>query len=147
MPAENNDFPWLSYYGHYNFFEKRMGDHGRVLEVNKIEPGLYEIVRDLGTQEPEEPEEPEERLKVFVCECYSYGVVEYMETLEKLGQLNVIVINSSWCGYTPDLKKQCREENVGLFNIAQFMAALNKPDYWNYLDADQKERFKKTGWI
>ena len=43
MPAHNENFPWMSYYGNYNFFEKRMSEHSKVGAVKKVSPSLYHI--------------------------------------------------------------------------------------------------------
>ena len=131
MAAYSNDFPWPSYYRHYNFFEHRMRAHSRVRELETLGEGLYRISLRDGRD-----------LDVFICECYSFGVAEYTVTTERLGIQHAIIINSNWCGYTDDLKLQCRNERVGLFSITEFMAALNRKDYWNYLTEEQAKRFK-----
>ena len=65
MPAQNNGFPWMSYYGHYKFFEDRMDTHNQVHSFQNTGEGLYEIkLRN------------EKVIKVFICECYSFGLAE-----------------------------------------------------------------------
>ena len=132
MPAHNESFPWMSYYGNYSFFEDRMRSHGKIVDLQNIADGLYVINLIDGRT-----------LKVFICECYSYGMAEYYESVEELGDLNVVVINSIWCGYSMDVKRHCLEQNVGLFDINGFMAALNQRNYWEYLTPQEKEYFDK----
>ena len=134
MTSYNDSFPWMSYYGHYNFFEDRMQSHVTVSSVRNIGDGLYEISLVNGRI-----------LKVFICECYSYGIAEYYESVEKLGKLDAVIINSIWCGYTMDAKLHCREHEVGLFDIRGFMAALNIKDYWKYLTNEEKEYLEERG--
>ncbi len=134
MPAYNKSFPWMSYYGNYRFFEKRMQSHDKVLNLENVGDGLYEIILIDGRT-----------LKIFICECYSYGMAEYYESVEKLGHLDAVIINSIWCGYTMEAKFHCREQNVGLFDIGGFMAALNRTNYWDYLTEQEKEYLKKKG--
>lgn len=134
MSAHSNIFPWPSYYGHFNFFEQRMRAHSQVRDLDALGDGRYRLTKTNGAV-----------LEVFICECYSYGCAEYVETTEKLGKLDVIIISSNWCGYTDDLKIECRGDRVGLFDIRDFMAALNRPDYWAYLNDWEKERFKMRG--
>lgn len=136
MPAHSDTFPWLSYYGGYNFFEARMMEHSRVKNFDVEGESLYGITRDIN-----------DFIRVFICECYSYGVAEYWETVEKVGEINAIIISGTWCGYTDDLKIQCRDKKIGLFSIKDFMAALNHRDYWNYLEKWEADRFAKNGWI
>lgn len=134
MAAHNEKFPWLSYYGNYQFFEQRMREHRRVRDLETLEPGLYRILRD-----------DETVLQTFICECYSYGVAEYTETVDKLGHLNAVIINSNWCKYSDELKIICRHGSIGLFDIRDFMAALNRNDYWNYLGEWEERRLRERG--
>jgi len=136
MPAHDKNFPWTSYYGHYNYFEQKMRNHGKVASLNPKGNGVYDLNRIQG-----------DTLRLFICECYAFGVAEYMETLEQLSNINAVIINSAWCGYSPDAKRHCREANVGLFNIGGFMAALHRDKYWEYLTEEEKEYFKTQGWL
>jgi len=111
----------MSHYGEYQFFEERMRNHNKVSKLKNIQGGLYEILLKNG-----------KTLKIFICECYSYGVAEYEETVQNLGPLDAIIINSNWCGYSSEAKSYCRERLVGLFDIREFMAALNLTRYWEY---------------
>lgn len=136
MPAHSETFPWMSYYGKYPFFEQRMNEHTNVRSIEKIKPGLYTIqLSDRKT------------LNVFVCECYSFDIAEYLESVANYGRLDAIVISSNWCGYSLDVKNYCRTENVGVFTISGFMAAINRDDFWNYLTKEEKESFKERGWL
>lgn len=132
MPAHNNSFPWMSYYGNYKFFEDRMLTHSKVARMRNTGEGLYEIDLNDGTT-----------LVVFICECYSFGVAEYHESVENLGNLDAVVINSNWCGYTMDVKLHCQEQNVGVFDIKGFMAALNLKNFWEYLTKEEKKRLQQ----
>ncbi|EPY7408850.1 hypothetical protein ABVL72_24260 [Klebsiella pneumoniae] len=136
MPAENNKFPWLSYYRNYNFFEQRMREHSKVVSCENINIGLYNIRLTNG-----------KILKVFICECYAFGTAEYVESCENYGELNAVVISSNWCGYSLDIKRDCMQNNVGIFNIGGFMAAINRDMFWTYMTEYEKERFKEYGWL
>jgi hypothetical protein len=135
MTAQNNEFPWMSYYGHYKFFEDRMLSHDKVYDIQKTGEGIYEL--RLGE---------EKVIRVFICECYSFGLAEYYETVDKLGKIQAVIINSNWCGYAAEAKRFCREHGVGLFSIGEFMAALNMKNYWEYLTKEEREYFKEQGW-
>jgi hypothetical protein len=129
-------FPWPPYYGHFQFFEKRMRSHSQVSNLKALGNGLYEITTRNG-----------DALRVFACECYSFGAAEYVETTEALGHLDVILINSAWCNYTLEAKRLCRTDKVGLFKIGDLMAALNRQGLHNHLTKDEREAFKKNGWL
>ncbi|WP_159008522.1 hypothetical protein [Bradyrhizobium sp. S69] len=129
-------FPWPSYYGHFNFFEARMRGHGSVKAINANPNGVYDLTLTSGRL-----------IRVFICECYSFGVAEYTEVTQKLGHLDAIIINSAWCGYTWDAKRTTRADKVGLYKIGDFMSALNKHNAWDHLNDAEKEKFAKEGWL
>ena len=134
MTAHSNTFPWPSHAGHYEFFEQRMHSHGKVSALKGLGDGIYELQRSNG-----------DALRVFVCECYAFGVAEYAETLQRIGAIDAVIINSAWCGYSPEAKWECRQGEVGLFKIGEFMASLHRDDYWNYLTDAEQEYFEKSG--
>lgn len=136
MPAHNENFPWMSYYGNYNFFEQRMREHSKVNSIESINPSLYNVELTDGRT-----------LKVFICECYSFDVAEYLESCENYGELDAVIISSNWCGYSLDVKRHCMSEHVGVFNIRDFMAAINRNEYWKYLTQYERERFQVNGWL
>lgn len=136
MAANSESFPWPSYYGSYDFFEQRMDQHAKVAALNHQGEGVYDLTLNDGRT-----------LRAFVCQCYAFGVAEYKEVVERTGGVDVVIIDSAWCGYSPDAKRHCRENNVGLFKIGEFMAALNRKDFWNHLTEDEEENFEKRGWL
>jgi hypothetical protein len=136
MTAHSTQFPWSSYYGNFDFFESRMRAHQRVQGLSRTEEdGVYLLRLVDGRQ-----------LRVFVCECYSFGVAEYHEVLDNIGKVDAVVISSAWCGYTRQAKEYTREQHVGLFKVGEFMGALNKPKIWEYMSQEEKERqSRKSG--
>jgi len=132
MAAHNSEYPWLSYYGNYRFFEDRMREHSKVTLVERLETGHYRLVRSSGPD-----------LVVFICECYSFGASEYDEVIENIGPVNAVVISSNWCGYALDFKMDCMNSDVGIFTIGEFMAALNLKDFWTYLSPQQKKDLER----
>ena len=136
MTAHNNNFPWMSYCRNYNFFEQRMREHSKVSSCVQLNPSLYNIELTNG-----------KNLKVFICECYSYGRAEYIESCENYGDLDAVVINSNWCGYSLELKRDCMGDRVGIFDVGSFMAAINKVEYWSYLTGFERDQFKEYGWL
>jgi len=128
MPAANEDFPWMSYYKNYNSFLSNIRNHDRVVNVEVIDApnGLFKIVQEDRT------------LRVFICECYSFGVAEYEEAIEFFTTLDAIIINSNWCKYTPEVKQYCKEHRVGVFKISEFFGAINLTNFWNYISPDER---------
>lgn len=136
MPAHNDNFPWMSYYGNYNFFEQRMHEHSKVNSCERLDSGLYNIELNNGNT-----------LKVFICECYSFGTAEYVESCDNYGPLDAVVISSNWCGYGLELKRDCMANRVGIFDVRGFMAAINRNEYWTYMTDYERDRFQEYGWI
>ena len=136
MPAHNEHFPWMSYYRNYNFFVQRMNEHSKVRSISSINPSLYNIELNDGRT-----------LKVFICECYAFDVAEYIEACENYGELDAVVISSNWCGYSLGVKRHCMSENVGVFDTAGFMAAINRKEFWTYLTRYEQERFQENRWL
>ena len=136
MPAHSQQFPWPPYYGHFLFFEQRMGQHSSVTNIKACGAGVYELTNAFGNL-----------IRVFICECYSFGAAEYIETIKKVGNLDAIVINSAWCGYTMDAKRMARADKVGLFKIGDFMSALNRANTWEFPNKTETEFFTQKGWL
>jgi hypothetical protein len=135
MSEPNGTFPWPPYYGGFPFFESRMKNHSQVTALKRLGDGVYEMTLKYGNT-----------LRLFACECYSFGAAEYVETIQAFGKLDLILINSAWCNYTLEAKRLCRSDKVGLFKIGDLMAALNKQGISNYLNVGERETFKKNGW-
>src|SRR3546814_370960 len=109
MPGFSDQFPWPSYYGNYDYFENRMARHQKVAELTAEGDGVYRLRRTRG-----------DVLRLFICECYAFGVADYIETTGKLGHLDLVIINSAWCGYackTPALRPAppacCANDQIG----------------------------------
>jgi hypothetical protein len=136
MPAQNASFPWMSYYRNYKFFEQRMNEHSKVSSCEHLDAGLYSIKLSTG-----------KILKVFICECYSFGTAEYVESCGNYGALDAVVISSNWCAYGLELKRDCMTDKVGIFDVRGFMAAINKNDYWTYMTKYEKDKFNEYGWL
>jgi hypothetical protein len=132
VPAYSKEFPWPSYYGNFKFFEDKIRAHSNVISLERCGTGVYVLERESG-----------KGLKVFICECYAFGIAEYMEAVENLGPLDAIIINSLWCGYSKDAKLHSRQHKVGLFKIGDFMAALNRDDFWNHLNESEREHYEE----
>lgn len=131
MPAHNEEFPWMCYNGNYMFFEKIIRNHNKINNIQKTGESSYKMSFHDGRQ-----------IKVFICDCYSFGMAEYYEVVERLGEFDAIIISSLWCGYTTDVKRHCRDCGVGLFKIGEFMAALRIRNFWMYLTQEQKDSFE-----
>ena len=111
-----------------------MREHSKVLGLQKINTGLYDVCL-LDNRV----------LRVFVCECYSFGDADYHETVENSGPVNAVVISSNWCSYDFEMKLARMQEEVGVFDLQGFMAAINRPKYWEYMtESERKDWLKRS---
>src|SRR3546814_10951633 len=74
--------------------------HQKVAELTAEGDGVYRLRRTRG-----------DVLRLFICECYAFGVADYIETTGKLGHLDLVIINSAWCGYSPDADRKSTRLN------------------------------------
>ena len=121
MPAAMDNFPWMGHYGRYDFFERAVARHSRVSSVEKEEEYLFVVETFFG-----------QKLRVFVCDCYSFDVADYDEVMETIEDFDVIVINSNWCGYSNAAKRVAIDQKKGLFKYGEFMGAINYRKFWEY---------------
>lgn len=131
MPAANEEFPWLSYHENYDYFENMLKNHSKIKDFQNKDCGLYEITLA-----------SDERLSLFICDCYSFGIAEYYETIDNIGELDIIIISSLWCSYAMDLKSYCMSNKIGLFKPKDFMAAIHNKQYWEYMNESEQDYFK-----
>jgi hypothetical protein len=136
VPAHSDHFPWPSYYKNFDGLERILSGHSKVDEIKSLGDGLYELRRKQG-----------DTLRLFICECYSFGVAEFVESNEKIGPLNAILISSAWCGYSIDVKRMCRDQGIGVFDTKGLMAALNRQQFWLHLTDRETETFSERGWL
>jgi len=136
MPAHSDKFPWSSYYGHYRKLETLLKGHSKVDGLDKLADGLYNLTL-----------KNQKTLKLFIGECYSFGIAEFHEVTDNHGDIDIVLISSAWCGYGYDVKHYCRNQNIGVFQIGDFMAALNRRNLSQYLNEDETKYFEEQGWV
>lgn len=133
MAAFSKNFPWISHSGNYKYFEDSLSFHDKIDYLKRVnEEGLYEI----GLLN-------KNKLRIFICDCYFFGVADYHEVIEKVGKIDCIVINSLWCGYSSEVKEYCKLRKIGVFKFGEFIGAINLNNYWEYISKEERERLKR----
>jgi len=112
-----------------------MWGNRRVTDLIEIDTAIYDVQRTFG-----------DTIRIFICECYSFGAAEYIETMEKLEGINAIIIDSNWCNYTYDAKVMAFSDGVGLYKVVEFMHRIRDKDYLAPSE-DEIEIYKKSGVI
>ena len=109
-----------------------MREHSKVRGLQKINTGLYDVhLLD------------DRVLRVFICECYSFDDADYHETVENYGLVDTVVISSNWCSYDFEMKLARMQEEVGIFDLKGFMAAINRTKYWEYMNEYERKDWLK----
>ncbi|MDO6658002.1 hypothetical protein [Anaerobacillus sp. 1_MG-2023] len=111
------------------FLEERLSAHNKVVNFTKTDEYFYKIQRCTGLVE----------INLLLVDCYTIGFAEYIYFKKEFPIANAIVTSSNWNRYTLDAKNAARQEEVGLFNIGEFLGALNFDEFWNYVKKTDKE--------
>lgn len=107
------------------FFIKVVSGHSKVQSVREISDQLYKIVLTNNTV-----------IITFLTNKYIIGIADYLDFVDDNSSLNCIVTTSAWNSYTDDAKQRSLENQIGLFDIADFLGALHQSDFWNYVKKD-----------
>lgn len=117
---------WKPRKEHLKFFERVLNGHSKVSRFSKRDPQVFDVERreDLGS------------LVVLLTDLYSVGLADVIQAQDMVAGLNCIVTVSNWNGYTQDGKEYAKEHQIGLFVLSEFMGALWRRDFWEYVKLD-----------
>ena len=87
----------------------------------------------------ERKKESQSEVCVFFVDSYTLGVADCIDILKMDSNINCIVLATKWNKYTEDAKNHMRMQKKGLFDIAEFMGALHRDDFWNYFKKNNKK--------
>ena len=107
------------------FFIKVVSGHSKVQSIHEISDQLYEIALTNNTA-----------IIAYLTNKYIIGIADYLDFIEESSNLNCIVTTSAWNSYTDDAKQRSVENQIGLFDIADFLGALHQSYFWNYVKKD-----------
>lgn len=104
------------------FFRNTISDHDKVDELEEITDQLYKVRRvgDLSD------------VVVYITNLYTVGYADVANIKSHWGDVNCIVTMSNWNSYSGDARRFAAESNIGLFQFAEFMGALNLRQVWKY---------------
>ncbi|HVE44893.1 MAG TPA: hypothetical protein VNC84_07165 [Gammaproteobacteria bacterium] len=125
MNEERDDLPDES---EIIFFKKILSSHDKISRFSEIDPQQFNIERGQGLSS----------VMVYLSGFYIIGIADCMDIIEEYSDVNCIVTSSSWKSYTKDAKEYASSKRIGLFDISEFMGALNRDDFWNYVKKDNK---------
>jgi hypothetical protein len=87
-------------------------------------------------------------INALLVDEYVLGLAAVRRALNEFPGVEYIVTGGNWNGYTPDAKKFGQENEIGIFNLGEFLSALRSRDPKNYRRVDDKGKpvyaFKET---
>lgn len=117
---DNNDIPDQQTIA---YFTKLLSNHSNVESYNQIDSQRFQITRKTGEVE----------ICVYITNTYTIGITKYLEVLSEYPETNCIITSSAWNKYTGDAKEMAIQNKIGLFDMGEFMGAMNINEYWSYI--------------
>ncbi len=116
-------------YNTLNYFKSVMNNHDKVSEFKYIDEQYYEIIRTF-----------HEPIFLYITNLYTVGITDCRQFIDEHPTINCIVTLSNWNGYTEEAKEFTKRKSIGLFILNEFMGALHKNDFWNYVKKDDNKK-------
>jgi len=124
MPDFNN---WSVSYSVISFFERALTGHDKVQGVTRTQDIVFTITRNNGSL-----------LKTLLLDEYCLGIAAVLKAKAEFPDVEYIVTGGNWNGYTPEAKDYGRTNEIGIFNISEFLGALNWTKPIKYHKKDHK---------
>ena len=120
----------------FAFFEKTLTGHSAVRQFERMpaEGQYYNMHRTR-----------DDTLLVYLSDLYTIGEADYLQMIGEDPNIDCIVTASGYNSYTADAKTRAVAGRVGLFNIREFLGAINRERFWEYTSPppDKSARTKR----
>jgi hypothetical protein len=111
------------------FIMERLKQHNCVSDFVRTSDREFEIKRTCG-----------DVIHLYITAKYVFGFLDVNDVLQTNPDTNCIMLASSWLNYTSDAKDLAKESQVGLFDMGEFLGALNREHgFWNYKKPEKKK--------
>lgn len=117
------------------FFYNIISNHSKVENIEQIGVPLFSIEKKNG-----------DTLTVLLVDIYIIGDAEILDLMSRYPNLDAIINISMWNKNVKSAKEIAREHEIGLFEIKEFMGALNcvsRKAFFNYIPPHEREENKK----
>lgn len=117
------------------FFYNIISNHSKVKNIEQIGVPLFSIEKKNG-----------DTLTALLVDIYIIGDAEILDLMSKYANIDAIINISMWNEYAYSAKEIAREHEIGLFEIKEFMGALNcvsRKAFLNYIPPHEREENKK----
>jgi len=128
-PPRNN---WDVSYSVIAFFERALNTHSKVERFVRTRDIFFQIELANGSQ-----------LKVLLVDEYTLGLADLHRAQSEFTEMEFIVTGGNWNGYTREAKQYGLLHDLGVFNIEEFLGALNwsEPNKYHKKDSDGKPTY------
>src|ERR1700691_4996550 len=116
---------WGVSYSVISFVERALGGHSKVERFKRTRDILFDVELMDGR-----------RLNALLVDEYTLGLAAIHRTLSEFPEIDFIVTGGNWNGYTKEAKDFGRQHSLGVFNIEEFLGALNLSEPKNYYKKD-----------
>jgi hypothetical protein len=123
--ARLND--WVVSYSMITFFERALTSHSKVETFTRKRDIFFEIKLKNG-----------EKLNTLLVDEYTLGLAALQRAMAEFAGIEYIVTGANWNGYTEEAKAYGRLHNIGVFNVEEFLGALNWSEPKKYYKKDAK---------
>lgn len=117
---------WSVPYSVITFFERSLSGHNKVVSVERTRDILFKIHDNRGRI-----------LQVLLLNEYCLGLAAVLRALDEFPEAEFIVTGGNWNGYTREAKEYGLTNNIGIFNLGEFMGALNYQNPKAYCKRDK----------
>ncbi|MFU1719518.1 hypothetical protein [Bacillus velezensis] len=117
------------------FFLRIISNHSKINSIEQIEVPLFSIKKDNN-----------DILRALLVDIYIIGDAEVLDLMSRYSGIDAIINISMWNKNTKSAKDMAREQEIGLFEIKEFMGALNcvsRKAFLNYIPPNEREENKK----
>ncbi|MDQ0220974.1 hypothetical protein ELQ35_21520 [Peribacillus cavernae] len=117
------------------FFFNIISNHSKVENIEQIGVPLFSIDKTNG-----------DTLKALLVDIYIIGDAEILDLMSRYSNIDAIINISMWNENAKSAKEIAREHKIGLFQIKEFMGALNcasRKAFLNYIPPYEREENKK----
>lgn len=127
MSSNNGNNDWDVSYSVISFFERALDGHSKVQSFNRINDIVFEISTWDGLT-----------LKIVLVNEYSLGLAAVLKAKSDFPEIEYVVTCANWNGYTKEAKQHGISNNIGIFNLGEFLGALNWDKPKKYCKKDSK---------
>lgn len=117
---------WCVSFAIISFFKTALSGHSTVSSFTRTHDIFFTIKDKRGRI-----------LKVLLLDEYVLGLAAIYRAQSEFPELEYIVTGTNWNGYTPEAKEYGLSNSIGIFNLTEFLGALNWSDPKKYCKRDE----------